>query len=499
MVYKSSNDCQLRNIGEKMKNFIKIVSIIICSHILYGNTLTHESTEEYISSSSDGYLSTDKFLKNYNIHYKSYKKSMGNERDGYVYYVLNYPYVKDKGNLKLKSIINNVVSDYMMQISKKKEITNIESFFSGNQTEYTEYINIWVVSITSATISFYIMEENLGIGSASNNFTYLTYSLEDGSLLSLDNILKKNFKAFVEKKIKLDFKTEATCYKDFAIFERGLEIKCYPNAEKNDMELGWFFEYKNILTFLKKKSVISHLYQEQSTMVIVKKGTFLMGTDKNDSHGMKPAHRVNIEYDFEVGKKKISMKEYLKFVQDTNSNHINWEQLRNNIDGEGGGLELFTLKKLEKTILETYETAIGVTWDNAKAYINWLNKKTKQKYRLLSEVEWEYIVKTGFSEMIFDRALPPEERDKVELNKYEIMGLHSGTEWCEDSYVPPPTDGSANLYTKTSNNLKVIRGGMGNDHVVDLMDRMEANKSSFSHLDLGFRLARTLDNKENKK
>ena len=36
------------------------------------------------------------------------------------------------------------------------------------------------------------------------------------------------------------------------------------------------------------------------------------------------------------------------------------------------------------------QPAMNVSWNDAKAYVAWLSRKTGGKYRLLSEAEWEY-------------------------------------------------------------------------------------------------------------
>ena len=38
---------------------------------------------------------------------------------------------------------------------------------------------------------------------------------------------------------------------------------------------------------------------------------------------------------------------------------------------------------------------IHVSWDDAKAYVAWLSKKTGKTYRLLSEAEREYVTRAG--------------------------------------------------------------------------------------------------------
>ena len=38
---------------------------------------------------------------------------------------------------------------------------------------------------------------------------------------------------------------------------------------------------------------------------------------------------------------------------------------------------------------------INVSWNDAKAYVAWLSRKTGKTYRLLSEAEREYVTRAG--------------------------------------------------------------------------------------------------------
>lgn len=132
--------------------------------------------------------------------------------------------------------------------------------------------------------------------------------------------------------------------------------------------------------------------------------------------------------------------------------------------------------------------AYNISWDQAQQYIAWLNKKTKQNYRLLTEAEWEYVVRAGTTTAYwwgeeFDKSkVKPfrEEYQPIGYNPANPWGLYDmvgrQSEWVQDCYhdsfvynptfklTAPPFDGSA--WEKNADcNIRVLRGRPTSDRV----------------------------------
>ncbi len=121
----------------------------------------------------------------------------------------------------------------------------------------------------------------------------------------------------------------------------------------------------------------------------------------------------------------------------------------------------------------------NVSWDEAIAFINRLNKLEKTtKYRLPTEAEWEYAARSatatkwsfGNDELLINDhawyALNSGDQThpvgKKQPNAWGLYDMHGNVwEWCQDWYVDnyntTPTDGSANYSGPKKE--KVLRGG----------------------------------------
>jgi formylglycine-generating enzyme required for sulfatase activity len=217
-------------------------------------------------------------------------------------------------------------------------------------------------------------------------------------------------------------------------------------------------------------------------MIVVPSGAFVMGReggtdDENRYQG--PVRQVTIGYRFAVGRTEITNAQYAAFVKasghknETPCNMWNGQRVvpTPGISWENPGYPYLP------------NQPVGcVSWNDAKAYVAWLSQKTGQKYRLLSEAEWEYAARAGTKGLyiwgddetkacqfanVYDEAArdPSRPFPPVSCNdgfakaapvaslKPNGFGLHDMTgnvwEWVEDCYAmpypPTPVDGSPQL------------------------------------------------------
>jgi formylglycine-generating enzyme required for sulfatase activity len=171
------------------------------------------------------------------------------------------------------------------------------------------------------------------------------------------------------------------------------------------------------------------------------------------------------------------------------------------------------------------QPVIFVSWKDAKAYVDWLAKKTGKPYRLLSETEWEYAARgcatvacpnqpfwfgaitpelanydaryayagspKGLSRR---RAIPADDGASNPFGLVNMLG--NVRQWVEDCWNPspgaPPAGGAARLDGDCAD--RVTRGGSFDDKPQDL----RAAARSWDTIDarsqkIGFRVARALD------
>ncbi|WP_460020109.1 formylglycine-generating enzyme family protein [Magnetospira thiophila] len=254
-----------------------------------------------------------------------------------------------------------------------------------------------------------------------------------------------------------------------------------------------------------------------------------MGGDQEFLDWETPRHRVDIGYQFAVGKYEVTKGEFARFVRETG------RDVGGNCYYYDDGWKQEASKNWRSPGFSQSdnEPVVCVNWDDAKAFAQWLSRKTGQKYRLLSESEWEYAARAGTQTMRYwgddweneqgcrygnmsdivhakELAFPQDKKNffmcrdgetyTARVGKYQAnaFGLHdmigNVMEWTEDcwneTYRGVPTNGKADTTGDCS--LRVNRGGSwsyipGSDRAAQRGRGTTSGRS----LNLGFRLART--------
>jgi formylglycine-generating enzyme required for sulfatase activity len=231
-----------------------------------------------------------------------------------------------------------------------------------------------------------------------------------------------------------------------------------------------------------------------ANFVHIRGGRFSMGSPETEvsRSSDETLHEVEVS-DFWMCKYVVTIGEYLQFAEETKSHFPQWMEKGNEYNIKTGSNDYY--KKLGSALTDDRFPVVGVSWDDAVAYHEWLSKKTGKKFRLPTEAEWEYACRAGKktpfntgANLTTDQAnydgnypyngnLKGKYRQKTvavesfEPNKWGLYNMHGNVrEWCGDWY-------SGDYYTECkakgvvkdpegpkleSGSSRVLRGGCWN-------------------------------------
>ena len=217
-------------------------------------------------------------------------------------------------------------------------------------------------------------------------------------------------------------------------------------------------------------------------MVAVKGGTFTMGCTSEQGgecyDSESPTHNVTLS-DYYLGKYEVTVAQFREFINETkyridaekdgssyiingslweSKNGVNWK-----CDASG---------RIRSTT-EDNHPVIHVSWNDAKAYCEWLSKKTGQSFRLPTEAEWEYAARGGNKNRGYKysgsndidkvawyldkKTRPVGTKSPNELGIYDMSG--NVWEWCQDLYGKYSSDSQTNPKGPSLGMERVVRGG----------------------------------------
>jgi formylglycine-generating enzyme required for sulfatase activity len=227
-----------------------------------------------------------------------------------------------------------------------------------------------------------------------------------------------------------------------------------------------------------KPSVVAEI---EAHMVAIRAGTFRMGSEANASDE-QPPHSVNIGA-FRLSTYDVTFDQYDAFTVATGRSLA--------LAGPGA---------------RGNKPVVNVNWDEAQAFIAWLNQSGK-KFRLPSESEWEYAARAGTKTSYFwgnkfdaghlnnshESTTPVGSFPPNGWGLYDMNG--NVWQWTQDcyhaSYIGAPTDGS--VWQSTAGCPRVIRGGSWrNNPRLFRVSKRNSNGPTTRADNIGFRLAQDL-------
>lgn len=138
-------------------------------------------------------------------------------------------------------------------------------------------------------------------------------------------------------------------------------------------------------------------------MVVVPTGKFLMGSpdgERGHDGNEAPVHEVQIDKGFAMARSSVTIGQFRDFVRATG--YVPQSQsLRGGsvYDEQSGGLRDDDAATWQDDYAgkpgQERLPVINVSWNDAKAYADWLSQRTGKKYRLASEAEFEYSLRAG--------------------------------------------------------------------------------------------------------
>jgi formylglycine-generating enzyme len=132
-------------------------------------------------------------------------------------------------------------------------------------------------------------------------------------------------------------------------------------------------------------------------MVVIPAGTAILGASANDSYRRTdelPERTFTIREPFAVSRYEVTRNQYEAFVRET-GHPVNGDCLTDRRQ-RGNWIYDATTTFRDPGFSQTGDHPVAcVSWDEANAYVEWLNTQTRGGYRLLTEVEWEYVARGG--------------------------------------------------------------------------------------------------------
>lgn len=225
-------------------------------------------------------------------------------------------------------------------------------------------------------------------------------------------------------------------------------------------------------------------------MILTKAGTFMMGSETNDSHSFvpnDPVHEVTLTRDYYIGETEVTQALW-EAVTGQTPTASGW-QWHENI-GLGADYPVYF-----------------VSYGDVLSFISRLNTLTGQAFRLPTEAEWEYAARGGNKSMGYrwsgsddadavawhkgnsdNRLHAVKQKSPNELGIYDMSG--NVEEWCHDWNYEYPATPATDPWGPPSGTWRMVRGGYYNDDARECTSASrDISEPTYNYNNNGFRLA----------
>ncbi|MEL6746557.1 MAG: formylglycine-generating enzyme family protein, partial [Pseudomonadota bacterium] len=252
-------------------------------------------------------------------------------------------------------------------------------------------------------------------------------------------------------------------------------------------------------------------------LLVVPPGTVTVGSPEDEPHRTAdegPQTEIGVATPFAMARHEITRDQFAVFVE--HSGHAVGDHCW---IWQGAWLKQPGLSFKRPGVAQKGDhPALCVSWDDAQAYVNWLNAglglSAEHGYRLPSEAQWEYAARAGASGRGYDRNIqaariarfrvdgnllaktstsPAASKPANAFGLQDMLG--NAWEWTQDCWLDTledmPKDASAREFDDCPH--RTLRGGSWNDRIehIRLAARSRTEPDTHSN-DVGFRVLRPL-------
>jgi formylglycine-generating enzyme required for sulfatase activity len=250
-------------------------------------------------------------------------------------------------------------------------------------------------------------------------------------------------------------------------------------------------------------------------MVVIPGGNFMMGSGQDKVE--QPIQSVTLK-SFAAGRHAVTKVQFAAFVQA--KGYVTEAEQGDGCLGWTGSTwkrdRMYNWRNVSFSQADDHPV-VCVSWNDAKAYTQWISQVTAKQYRLLSESEREYATRAATTGKYWwgdtasrdhanygtDQCCRPYEGKfttpvgKYSANAFGLFDMSGNSwdwieDWYHDNYNGAPTDGSAWI-SGGEQKYRVLRGGSWINIPAGLRSSIRIGDTPGSRSgDIGFRLGRTL-------